>query len=217
MTDPFRYPAIVRSSSPPSGSESALAPTLTRPTIAEEDAHGSRCVAQSKQCPEKPERFRRIACALGCRQTTTASSLAFRDCRSTTASRARRVPARAASPHGPQSGASGSEKPRNALRAPTRLGPSRSRSRHQPRSSLRTPAVQPPRGVHPGIAGRKRQAAAAAFCHPSTTLRLALVQSSCDVSPHRWPSTPRKSKPPFSNSCWSTANTRRWSCCVAIR
>ena len=57
MTDPFRYPARVKSSSPPSGSESALAPTLTRHTIAEEDAHGSNRVAQSKQTPEKPERF----------------------------------------------------------------------------------------------------------------------------------------------------------------
>ena len=58
MTDPFRCPARVKSSSPHSGSESALAPTLTRHTTAEEDAHGSGRVAQSKQFPEKPERFR---------------------------------------------------------------------------------------------------------------------------------------------------------------
>ena len=57
MTDPLRCPARVKSSSPPSGSESALAPTLTRHMVAEEDAHGSSRVAQSKQSPVKPERF----------------------------------------------------------------------------------------------------------------------------------------------------------------
>ena len=36
--------------------------------------------------------------------------------------------------------------------------------------------------------------------------------SPCRAAPHLCTFMPRKSRPLFSNSCWSTASTRRWSC-----
>ena len=123
-----------------------------------------------------------IANALGCLLTTMASFSAPPGCRSTTGNRARPVHARAASTHGRQPGESASAKPPNDWRASRPQSPGRSRSRHQPRNSLQTPAGRPPRGIL--RARRGRQVAGAEFRHSSTRLpwREFIPMSCCAAS-----------------------------------
>ena len=84
---------------------------------------------------------------------------------------------------------------------PRPLSPNRSRSRHRPRSSLRTPAVHHPVALsaHCTTKASGRRSQPQSFVIPRRRYHGA-VSSPCHAASHRWTSTPHKYKPPFSNS-----------------